>query len=124
MSDSFKPIERLEDRLCLSGETGLRGDFYNSATEVFSNSNLAVQTTPVVSQTDATVDFTSANITPTNEIRWSGQVIAPATGSYVFHVTTGAAVRLWVNNTRIINNWTAQSTAQDNASTPITLTAG
>ena len=60
-SKSLRPIRRalepLENRLYLSGETGLRADFYNAASSVFSANTLAVTTTPVVTQTDSTVDF-------------------------------------------------------------------
>jgi len=124
MSKTFASLEKLEDRLCFSGETGLRGDYYNSANEVFSNSSVAVQTTPSQTETDPTIDFAWGSGAPATEIRWSGQVIAPQSGSYVFHVTTGAGVRLWVNGQEIINNWNSQLSAQDNAGTAITLTAG
>jgi len=116
-------LEPLEGRLCLSGETGLRGDYYHSASEVFSNSTIAVATTPSQSETDPTIAFNSANIPPASEIRWSGQIIAPQNGSYVFHVVTGAAVRLWINGQQIINNWNSSAFA-NNVSTPITWTAG
>ena len=46
-------------------------------------------------------------------VRWSGQVLTEQAGSYVFHVTTDAAVRLWVNGQLIINDYSQHATADD-----------
>ena len=38
-------------------------------------------------------------------IRWIGQLQAPETGVYQFHITSDNGRRLWVNNTLIIDKW-------------------
>jgi hypothetical protein len=56
-------------------------------------------------------------------VRWTGQVLAPVTGSYTFVTVSDDGVRLWVNGQLVINNWTdhAQTTK---TSAPIALVAG
>jgi len=49
-----------------------------------------------------------SNLVGTNDfsIRFQGSVKAPQTGTYTFYTTSDDGVRLWVDGTRIINNWT------------------
>ncbi|MGZ2370872.1 PA14 domain-containing protein [Ancylomarina sp. YFZ004] len=49
-----------------------------------------------------------SNLVGTNDfsIRFQGNVTAPQTGTYTFYTTSDDGVRLWVDGTRIINNWT------------------
>jgi hypothetical protein len=56
-------------------------------------------------------------------VRWTGYVQAPVSGTYRFSTVSNDGVRLWVNNTRIINNWTIHGTTT-NTSAAMTLTAG
>jgi hypothetical protein len=104
----------------LSGETGLRADYYNAAAAVFSQNSLAVTTAPVLTRTDSTVDFdwNSAAADPSVSaanfaVRWSGQVLTEQAGNYVFHVITDAAVRLYVNGQFVINDYAEHATADD-----------
>jgi hypothetical protein len=62
---------------------------------------------------------------PTNKfsIRWSGKVVAPASGKYRFRTVSNDGVRLWVNGVRVIDNWTNHATTS-NTSVAITLNAG
>lgn len=39
-------------------------------------------------------------------IRFQGNITAPQTGSYTFYTTSDDGVRLWVDNSLIIDNWT------------------
>ena len=39
-------------------------------------------------------------------VRWSGQVLAPVTGTYTFTTTSDDGVRLYVNGQLLIDNWT------------------
>ncbi len=39
-------------------------------------------------------------------VRWEGRVEAPVTGTYAFSTVSDDGVRLWVNGTQIVNNWT------------------
>ena len=56
-------------------------------------------------------------------VRWSGRIEAPATGTYRFQTVSDDGVRVWVNGTQLINNWTAHA-ATTNTSGTISLTAG
>ena len=38
-------------------------------------------------------------------VRWTGQVLAPANGTYNFMTTSDDGVRLWVDNRLLINKW-------------------
>jgi PKD repeat protein/glucose/arabinose dehydrogenase len=44
-------------------------------------------------------------------VRWEGSLIPPKSGTYTFTITADNGVRLWVNNTQIINKWFDQNTA-------------
>jgi len=55
-------------------------------------------------------------------IRWTGEVEAPASGTYTFYTSTDDGIRLWVNNEQLIDNWTDHGTTQDSGD--IALTAG
>lgn len=122
-------FETFENRLLFSGATGLRADYYNAPTDQFSNTSLAVNSLPAVTETDSTVNFnwgTSAPVAGVGasefEVRWSGQVLSEGAGTYVFNVQTNGAVRLWVNGQEIINSWTP-NTSGNLVSIPITLAA-
>jgi hypothetical protein len=55
--------------------------------------------------------------------RWSGRVLAPATGTYRFQAVSDDGIRLWVNGVQLINNWTAHSSTTDTSGN-INLVAG
>jgi hypothetical protein len=50
-------------------------------------------------------------------------VIAPVTGSYLFQTVSDDGVRLWVNGTQRINNWTNHALTV-NTSSAVSLVAG
>jgi hypothetical protein len=54
-------------------------------------------------------------------VRWTGKVEATATGKFTFQTVSNDGVRLWVNGTLVVNNWTNHATATNN-SPVITLT--
>ncbi|GAB4011491.1 hypothetical protein GCM10028808_25190 [Spirosoma migulaei] len=84
--------------------TGLSGKYFN---------NLTLSGSPVLSRTDATVNFTwnegnspFPGVSSTNmSVRWSGQVEAPVTGSYTFSTNNDDATQLWVNGQKLISDW-------------------
>lgn len=55
-------------------------------------------------------------------IRFLGTVQAPQTGIYTFYTTSDDGVRLWVNGTSVVNNWTNHGTTVNTGT--ISLTAG
>ena len=73
---------------------------------------------------DPRVDFNwgtgspSAGKVPTDRftVRWSGQIKAPATGTFNFFTMSDDGVRLWINNTLVINNWTDHGAREDRGS--------
>jgi cytochrome c peroxidase len=56
-------------------------------------------------------------------VRWTGQLIAPTTGTYRLRTVSDDGVRLWVNGTQVINNWTNHSSTINTAGS-ISLVAG
>ncbi|MFD2934791.1 PA14 domain-containing protein, partial [Spirosoma flavum] len=102
--------------------TGLRADYFNNTT----------LTAPAqLTRTDATVDFDWGYDSPAPgtintdgfSARWLGQVEAPTTGTYTFSTSSDDGVRLWVNGTLVVDNWTDHGPTT-NDGTPLTLTAG
>src|SRR5690606_9260066 len=70
-------------------------------------------------RTDATVNFNWGFGSPDPSmhqdwfsIRWTGQVEAPATGSYTFYTQTDDGVRLWVDDVLLIDQWQNQATTE------------
>ena len=56
-------------------------------------------------------------------VRWTGKVTASKTGDYKFETVSDDGVRLWVNNSKIIDNWTKHSVTT-NTSNKVSLVAG
>jgi hypothetical protein len=101
--------------------TGLTGQYY-------SDTNLQ---NFVVTRTDSTVNFTWPNDTapvsglPADNwsVKWTGQVQAQFSEAYTFTTVSDDGVRLYINGTLVINDWTYHAATNDN-SAPIQLTAG
>lgn len=97
--------------------TGLAGAY-------FARTNL---TLAKVSRVDSTINFDWANGTPSSKLgndgfsaRWTGQVLAKYSETYTFKTQSQGGVRLWVNNTLIIDAWTNHSLRQDVGSIKLT----
>ena len=56
-------------------------------------------------------------------VRWTGTITIPTTGSYRFRTISDDGVRLWVNGTQRINNWTDHGPTTDTSSA-FTLSSG
>jgi outer membrane protein OmpA-like peptidoglycan-associated protein len=41
-------------------------------------------------------------------VRWSGWLVPPTTGRYVFHVTVDDGMRVWLNDKRVFSSWIPQ----------------
>lgn len=99
--------------------TGLRGDYYNSVTPAG-----AVTFT----RTDATVNFDwgsdpGPGVGSDNfSVRWAGQVQPLYTETYTFYTASDDGVRLWVNGTQVIDNWTDHPATENSGA--VALTAG
>ena len=96
--------------------TGLRGHYFN---------NMTLAGDPVLERTEK-VNFTWTGAPGTGvnanqfSARWTGFVEATASGSFQFRTRSNDGVRLWINGTLVIDNWTAHATAE-NDSTAIAL---
>jgi glucose/arabinose dehydrogenase len=100
--------------------TGLTGTYYD-------NINF---TNPVLTRTDAKVDFNWNNGSPaaniandTFSVVWTGQVQALFSETYTFFTNTDDGVRLFVNGQQVINQLIDQAPTTVNGS-PIALVAG
>jgi len=76
--------------------------------------------TPIMERLDPMVNFNWAANAPDPAVaadyfavRWTGEVVIPNSGSYTFYTQTDDGVRLWVNDERLIDNWTDHSSTRD-----------
>lgn len=101
--------------------TGLRGQYF---------SNRTLSGSPVLTRTDGPVNFSwkqsPGTGVPSNNfsVRWTGRVVAPATGSYHFQTIANDGVRLWVKGQLVVDNWTAHASNETVTSAPVNLAAG
>jgi hypothetical protein len=94
--------------------TGLLAQYFNDA------GSGVYFTALVLTRTDPTIDFDWASGAPDPvvqtdnfSVRWSGQVLAPVTGTYTFTTTSDDGVRLYVNGQLLIDNWTDHGVVQN-----------
>ena len=99
---------------------GLVGSYFNNTT---------LAGTAALSRTEA-VNFNWGTAAPGAGVnadnfsaRWTGTVAPTSTGSYRFQTYSDDGVRVWVNGTQVINNWTDHSPTT-NSSANVSLTAG
>lgn len=100
--------------------TGLGASYFN---------NVTLTAPAALTRTEA-VDFDWGSGAPGTGVnadnfsaRWTGTLVAPATGTYRFQTQSDDGVRVWVNGTQVINNWTDHSPTLD-TSAGINLVAG
>ncbi|QDV39733.1 PA14 domain-containing protein [Tautonia plasticadhaerens] len=89
---------------------GLSATYYN-------NMNFTGST---VARVDPTVNFDWGNGSPSSAIgadtysaRWSGQVEAPASGTFTFYTVGDDGVRLWVDGRLLVDNWSDHAPVED-----------
>jgi len=105
---------------CPGSGTGLKAEYFN---------NRILTGSPALVRTDATVNFDWVNGNPGSPInndnfsvRWTGKIQACYSENYTFTTRSDDGIRLWVNGTQVINNWTDHG-ATNNSGT-ISLTSG
>ena len=82
------------------------------------------------SRVDHKVDFQWSGSSPylnevgndTFSVRWTGWVVPDYTETYTFYTNSDDGVRLWVDGTQLVNNWTAHAPTENSGT--IALTAG
>ena len=105
---------------------GLTGNYFNqngTARAYFSGTT--------VQRTDSTVDFDWGSSTPgvtgigsdDFSVRWTGLIRVPTTGNYNFRTESDDGVRLYINGSLLIDNWTDHGPTLDTSSS-VSLIAG
>jgi autotransporter-associated beta strand protein len=93
---------------------GLRGYYYDN--QDFS-SLLTVRDDAQILFTNFTLpDELPAPIYPNTNgfsVRWVGQILAPATGSYTFSVAADDGIRLWVDGNPVIDGWSTGNSTRN-----------
>ena len=99
---------------------GLKGEYF---------ANETLTGTPTAERTDATVDFAWEGTAPAADVpshefsvRWTGTITPRYSERYTLHTRTDDGVRLWIDDTLVIDDWNRHS-AKDNTG-EIDLVAG
>jgi outer membrane protein OmpA-like peptidoglycan-associated protein len=86
----------------LRAQQGLKGDYYNGTNFEYK----------VLTRTDPQIHFDWSNHSPATgigksyySIRWTGQLLAPVSGRYLFSANVDDGIRVWVGNRKIIDAW-------------------
>ena len=103
-----------------AGANGLKGEYFNNMDF----------TDLVITRIDPEISFNWGMGSPaggveedTFSVRWTGYVVPPSSGNYVFYCRSDDGCRLWVDNNLIINNWKLQAVTTKSSSR-IKLVAG
>ncbi|MDF3059387.1 MAG: hypothetical protein K0R17_3602 [Rariglobus sp.] len=115
-------LRRFKLRSFPVNSNGLTGNYYNGT--ALADSQLRS------TRIDKTINFSFGTAAPTGvnvpadlfSIRWTGAILAPATGTYTFTTTASDGVRLWIGGQQIINNWVNQGVTAKTGQ--VALTAG
>jgi len=85
------------------GEHGLNADYF---------SNMTLEGSPVMSRTDASVDFAwgdtgiSPQLLKNYSVRWTGFLSVPESGDYLIGFTGQDGYRLWLDGNLLVEDWT------------------
>lgn len=95
------------------------------AASYFNNTTLSGPA--VLSRLDPTINFNWGQGSPGPgvnsdkfSVRWTGRLTPPRSGTYTFYTDTDDGVKVWINNTLLINKWSSGSSS----SATYSLTAG
>ena len=92
--------------------TGLRGDYYSG--RAF-DSLMTTRTEAI--DFDWGWDPPASNVPEDDfSVRWTGEIVAPATGTYYFSTVSDDGVRLWVGNQLLIDEWVEHGAKTDTSS--------
>ncbi|MEL6676190.1 MAG: PA14 domain-containing protein [Bacteroidota bacterium] len=121
---TFEAAAPKEQRLYImpagvGGGTGLTGTYYDNADLTGSS----------IQRNEAIIDFYWGSGSPHSSLQsntfsaeWKGEIQAPFDGTYTFSTSSDDGVRLWINNTLIIDEWGANGS--NTYSGNIAMTAG
>ena len=92
--------------------------------------NTSLSGTPVLTRVEA-VDFIWGSGSPGPGVvidnfsaRWTGRLVAPATGTYRVQTLADNGVRVWVNGVRLIDHWQSHGAGTPDKGAPVNLSAG
>ncbi|MDT3427149.1 mannan endo-1,4-beta-mannosidase [Paenibacillus forsythiae] len=98
---------RLTSKLAAAAGNGLRGEYFD---------NKELEGEPVISRTDANLNFTWRDTPPDTgignnyySVRWQGRIQAPVTGTYTIKTVSDDGVRVWIDGKLIIDSWVPQN---------------
>ncbi|MCU1383514.1 MAG: hypothetical protein JWL71_2211, partial [Acidobacteria bacterium] len=101
------------------GPNGLNGAYFPTATLTGTSRT----------RVDPAVDFVWGAASPAAgipadhfSVRWTGQVLPQFSETYTFYTVSNDGVRLWVNGTRVVDNWTNHGTTENSGT--VALAAG
>lgn len=93
--------------------------------------NKEVTGLPAVKRVDPVVDFPwngqppAPGMEPNDfSARWDGWVEAPTGGTFTFYTRTDDGVRVWINGSPVIDNWTDHGVTEDASNRTVALKAG
>lgn len=96
---------------------GLKGEYYSN-----SSAAIGFNASPDVVQLDNTINFNWGNGSPAPNIsadvfkaRWSGKLKPLTDDNYTIYLIAGDGVRLWINNTLLIDSWTDKTITTNSA---------
>lgn len=102
-------------------QSGLFGEYFD---------NLTLASPPSAKMIDSQINFNWDKDNPPSpvshnnfSVRWTGQLVAPSTGTYTFAIRADDGTRLTVNNQLIIRRWGHRDKTEDLISAPINLSA-
>ena len=88
--------------IVLHAQSGLLGEYFNGTN--FDRK--------VMSRVDAKIDFNWNRVSPAAgmnatdySIRWTGRLLAPKSGKYVFSAKVDDGIRVWVSGVKVIDAW-------------------
>jgi len=101
---------------------GIKGEYFN---------NVTLAGTPVLTRVEPGIDYDWGGespgpgvIAPVFSVRWTGMLNVPYAETYTFYANVFEAVRLWVDDQLIINNWMPHHMAIEYQSKKIDLESG
>jgi beta-glucosidase len=101
------PSEYLRSEVNGKIESGLQGAYFN---------NISLNGSPVLTRTDASVDFQWTLSPPAPSVngdfysvRWTGKIHAPKSGHFKIGLDGNDGYRLYINKELLIDNWKKQS---------------
>ncbi|MBI3719325.1 MAG: T9SS type A sorting domain-containing protein [Sphingobacteriales bacterium] len=100
--------------------SGLEGEYFTNST---ANSPF---TSPALTRLDNTINFNWGSASPATaisndnfKVRWTGKLKSLTDDVYTIYVTASDGVRLWINNTLLIDSWTDKPVTVLSATIPL-----